>query len=116
MTKQSEITLDNLTSALKTIYGQETEAVLLIFLHWVKNNYDVANATPEVLQEIKEGYLEKYHTAKPLERPDALELLGVYGEHFLRRRLLKNEQPSLLRQVVLRLNTRSWGKVFPYAS
>jgi hypothetical protein len=84
LTKQSEITLDNFTSALKTIYGQETEAVLLIFLHWVKNNYDVANATPEVLQEIKEGYLEKYHTAKPLERPDALELLGVYGEHFFK--------------------------------
>jgi hypothetical protein len=38
VTKQSEITLDNLTSALKTIYGQETEAVLLIFLHWAKNN------------------------------------------------------------------------------
>jgi len=45
---------------------------------------DIANATPEVLQEIREGYLEKYHTAEPLERPDALELLGVYGEHFFK--------------------------------
>ena len=36
MTKQSEITLDDLTSALKAIYGRETEAVLLIFLHWEK--------------------------------------------------------------------------------
>jgi hypothetical protein len=94
VTKQREITLDNLTSALKTVHRQETEAVLLLLWHWAKNNNDVSNATPEVLQEIKEGYLEKYHTAKPLERPDALELLGVYGEHFLRRRLLKNEQPS----------------------
>ena len=56
--------------------------MLLIF--WAKNNHDIANATPEELQEIKEGYLEKYHTAKPLERPDALELLGVYGEHFFK--------------------------------
>jgi hypothetical protein len=84
VTKQKEITLDNLTSALKTIYGQETEAVLLIFWHWAKRNYDIANATPEELQEIKEGYLEKYHTAEPLERPDALELLGAYGEHFFK--------------------------------
>jgi hypothetical protein len=84
MTKQREITLDNLTSALKTVYGQEIEAVLLIFWHWAKNNYDIANATPEVLLGIKEGYLEKYHTAEPLERPDALELLGVYGELFFK--------------------------------
>jgi hypothetical protein len=84
LTKQSEITVDNLTSALKTIYGQETEVVLRIILHWVKNNYDIANATPEVLQKIKKGYLEKYHTAEPLERPDALELLGVYGQHFFK--------------------------------
>jgi len=73
MTKQREITLDNLTSALKTVYGQETEAVLLIFWHWAKNNYDIANAAPEVLQEIKDGYLEKYRTAEPLERSDALD-------------------------------------------
>jgi hypothetical protein len=84
VTKQSEITLDDLTSALKAIYGRETEAVLLIFLHWEKNNHDIANAAPEVLQEIKEGYLEKYHAAAPLERPDALELLGAHGEHFFK--------------------------------
>jgi hypothetical protein len=84
LTKQKEITLDNLTSALKTVHGQKTEVVLLIFWNWAKSNYDVANATPEVLQEIKEGYLEKYHTAKPIERSDALELLSVYGEHFFK--------------------------------
>jgi hypothetical protein len=84
VTKQREITLDNLTSALKTVYGQGTEVVIRIFWHWAKSNYDIGNAAPEVLQEIKDGYLEKYRTAEPLERSDALELLGVYGEHFFK--------------------------------
>ena len=82
MTEQREITLDNLTSALKTFYGQETEAVLLILLHWAKNSCDLSTATPELLRELEGGLLGVYHAAQPLERPDALELLGVYGEHF----------------------------------
>ena len=82
MTEQTKITLNNLTSALKTFYGQETEAVHLILWHWAKNSYDLAQATPELLREIEGGLLRVYHAAQPLERPDALELLGVYGEHF----------------------------------
>ena len=82
MTKQREITLDNLISALKAFYGQETEPVLLILRHWAKNSYDFAQATPEVLREIDGGLLGVYHAAQPLERPDALELLGAYGGHF----------------------------------
>jgi hypothetical protein len=54
--EQKEITLDKLTSALKTFYGQETEAVRLILLHWAKNSYDLAQATPELLREIEGGW------------------------------------------------------------
>ena len=84
MTEQTKITLHNLTSALKTFYGQETEPVRLILWHWAKNSYDLAQATPELLREIEGGLLRVYHAAQPLERPDALELLGVYGEHFFK--------------------------------
>jgi len=79
---KKEITLDNLTSALKTVYGPKTEAVLLLFRHWVKNNYDMTKATPELTREIEDAFLERYSTAKPLNRDDALVLLDVYGEHF----------------------------------
>jgi hypothetical protein len=75
-------TLDNLTSALKALYGQNTEVPLLIFRHWAARGYDMARATPELIREIEEGYLEKYHATPPLERSDALDLLNVYGEHF----------------------------------
>jgi hypothetical protein len=82
VTEQTKITLHNLTSALKTFYGQETEPVRLILWHWAKNSYDLAQATPELLREIEGGLLRVDHAAQPLERPDALELLGVYSEHF----------------------------------
>ena len=36
----------------------------------------------ELIREIEEGYLKKYHATPPLERSDALDLLNVYGEHF----------------------------------
>jgi len=83
MTKLKEITLDNLTSALKTVYGQETEATRLIFRHWAKRNYDIAQATTETLRKIDQGFLEKYQRAQPLERREALDLLNVYGETLL---------------------------------
>ena len=53
MANQIRITLDNLTSALKTVYGQNTEPVLLVFWHWAKNNYDIAKATPEWHREVE---------------------------------------------------------------
>jgi hypothetical protein len=84
VTEQREVTLDNLTSALKTFYGQETEPVRLILWHWARNGYDLAQATPELLRKIEGGLLGVYHAAQPLERPVALELLGVYGEHFFK--------------------------------
>jgi len=84
MDNQTEITLDNLTSALKAVYGQKTEPVLLVFRHWVKNTYDIAKATPELLRQVEANYLEKYHAAKPSELADALDLLDVYGEHFFK--------------------------------
>jgi hypothetical protein len=84
MTKKMEINLDNLTSALKTFYGQKTEPVLLIFRHWVKNNYDIATLTPEEHQKIAEDYLKMFHAAKPSKRADAIDLLDVYGEYFYR--------------------------------
>ena len=82
MSQNKQITLDNLTSALKAVYGQNTEVPLLIFRHWAARGYDMAQATPELIREIEEGYLEKYHATPPLERSDALDLLNVYGEHF----------------------------------
>jgi hypothetical protein len=84
VTEQRNITLDNLTSALKTFYGQETEPVRLILWHWAKNSYDLDQVTPELLREIEGRLLRVYHAAQPLERPDAVELLGVYGEHFFK--------------------------------
>lgn len=84
MTKQTEITLDNLTSALKAVYGQKTEAVLLLFRHWVRTHYDIAKATPEELREIEEGLLKIYHSAKPLDPTQADDLLDVYGKHFFK--------------------------------
>jgi hypothetical protein len=84
MTKQTEITLDNLTSALKAVYGQKTEAVLLLFRHWVRTHYDIAKATPEDLREIEQGYLQTYHSAKSLDRDEADDLLDVYGKHFFK--------------------------------
>ena len=84
MANQEQITLDNLTSALKTVYGQNTEPVLLLFRHWVKNNYDIAKATPEWHREVEANYLKKYHATKPSERADAFDLLNVYGEHFFK--------------------------------
>jgi hypothetical protein len=83
MTKQTEITLDNLTSALKAVYGQKTEAVLLLFRHWVRTHYDIA-ATPEELREIEEGLLKIYHSAKPLDPAEADHWLDVYGKHFFK--------------------------------
>src|SRR5262249_8579880 len=82
MSQNKQITLDNLTSALKAVYGQNTEVPLLIFRHWAPRDYDMAQATPELIREIDESYLEKYHATPPLERSDALDLLNVYGEHF----------------------------------
>ena len=84
MTKQTPITLDNLTSALKAFHGQETEPVLLLFRHWVRTHYDVAKATPKDIRQIEEGYLQKYRTAKPSDRDEARELLDVYGKHFFK--------------------------------
>jgi hypothetical protein len=84
VTEQRNITLDNLTSALKAFYGQETEPVRLILWHWAKNSYDLEQVTPELLREIEGRLLRVYHAAQPLERPDAVELLGVYGEHFFK--------------------------------
>jgi hypothetical protein len=84
MANKNQITLDNLTSALKTVYGQNTEPVLLVFWHWAKNNYDIAKATPEWRREVGADYLKKYHATKPSERADALDLLNVYDEHFFR--------------------------------
>jgi len=82
MSQNKQITLDNLTSALKAVYGQNTEVPLLIFRHWAARDYDMAQATPELIREIDESYLEKYHATPPLERSDALDFLNVYGEHF----------------------------------
>jgi hypothetical protein len=53
MTKKTEITIYNLTSALKTFYGQNTEQALLLFRHWVRNNYDIAKATLECIEKSK---------------------------------------------------------------
>jgi hypothetical protein len=47
MSQNKQITLDNLTSALKAVYGQNTEVPLLIFRHWAARDYDMAQATPE---------------------------------------------------------------------
>ena len=82
MSQNRQITLDDLTSALKAVYGQNAEVPLLIFRHWAARNYDIAQATPELIREIEESFLEKYHATPPLERSDALDLLNVYGEHF----------------------------------
>jgi hypothetical protein len=82
--KQTEINLDNLTSALKNVYGRETEAVLLLFRHWVRTHYDTAKATPEELREIEEGLLKNYHLAEPLDPIEAENLLAVYGKHFFK--------------------------------
>ena len=54
----------------------------MIFRHWAARGYDMARATPELIREIEEGYLEKYHATPPLKRSDALDLLNIYGEHF----------------------------------
>jgi hypothetical protein len=82
MSQVKPITLDNLISALKALYGQSTEVPLLILRHWAARDYDMAQATPELIREIEEGYLGMYHATTPLERSDALDLLRVYGEHF----------------------------------
>src|SRR5262249_61215629 len=84
MDNQTEITLDNLTSALKAVYGQKAEPVLVVFRHWVKNTYDVAKATPELLRQVEAYYLEKYHAAKPSELAEPLDLLAGYGQHFFK--------------------------------
>ena len=82
MTSKKEITLDSLTSALKTVYGDKTDVPLLIFQHWIKNNYDLREAMPAALQEIERNYLEHYYgSAASLEHEDALALLDVYGRH-----------------------------------
>jgi hypothetical protein len=72
----------NLTSALKTFHGEKTQAALPIFWHWVRINYDIAEATLEWRAKVKEGYLEIYRAAKPLERAKAFDVLRVYSEHF----------------------------------
>ena len=61
MSQNKQITLDNLTSALKAVC-QNTEVPLLIFRHWAARDYDMAQATPELIREIEESYLEKYHS------------------------------------------------------
>jgi hypothetical protein len=82
MSQNRQITLDNLTSALKAFYGQNTEVPLLIFRHWAARNYNIAQVTPEFVREREESYLKTYHATPPLERSEALDLLKVYGRHF----------------------------------
>lgn len=82
MTKNKQITLDNLTSALKAVYAQNTGTPLLIFRHWAARNYDIAQAAPDLVREIEDSFLETYQATKPLQRSEALDLLNVYGEHF----------------------------------
>jgi hypothetical protein len=80
--ERTEINLDNLTAALKAVYGQETEVALLTLRHWVRTHYDTAKATPEQLREVEEGLLKNYHLAEPLDPTEAKDLLAVYGRHF----------------------------------
>ena len=82
MRREKPITLDKLTSALKAVYGQNTEVPLLIFRHWVVRNSGLAHATPELIREIEVSHLENYQAASPLNRSEALQLLNVYGKHF----------------------------------
>jgi hypothetical protein len=82
MSQNRQITLDDLTSALKAVYGQNAEVPLLIFRHWAARNQDISQATPELIRELEDSYLKTYHAAPPLEHSDALDLLKVYGRHF----------------------------------
>jgi hypothetical protein len=82
--RQKAIALARLTSALKTLYGQETKAALVILRHWVRNNFDIETATPETSREIERRFLKLYLAAQPLERADAVELLDDYCEHFFK--------------------------------
>jgi hypothetical protein len=75
MAKQVEITLDNLTAALKSEYKDKTDVPLLIFRHWAKNNYDMQQATPEQVREIEKGFLKLYQQSPPLEHGEARALL-----------------------------------------
>lgn len=74
----------NLTSALKSFHRQKTRAVLPIFWHWMRINYDTANATPEWHEEVQEGYLKMYRAAKPLKRVKAVDVLEIYSKHFFK--------------------------------
>ena len=82
--RQKAIALARLTSALKTLYGQETKAALLILWHWARNNFDIETATPETSREIERRFLKLYLAAQPLERADAVEFLDDYCEHFFK--------------------------------
>jgi hypothetical protein len=82
MSQNRQITLDDLTSALKAVYGQNAKVPLLIFRHWAARNQDISEATPELIRELEESYLKTYRATAPLERSKALDLLNVYGEHF----------------------------------
>jgi hypothetical protein len=82
MSQRKQITLDDLTSALKAVYGQNVEVPLLIFRHWAAQNQDISQATPEVIRELEESYLKTYHATPPLEGSKALDVLNAYGKHF----------------------------------
>jgi hypothetical protein len=84
MTKTIENSLDNLTAALKTVYGHKTEAAFLLLRHCVKANCGIAKETPETLRKIEESYIKKFHSAKPSDRNKAVDLLNVYVEHFFK--------------------------------
>lgn len=84
MAPKIEITLNNLTAALRTIYGDKIAVPLLIFRHWAKANYDLQQATPELLEETAKEYQELYASAPSMPREDALALLEVYDRHLHR--------------------------------
>ena len=88
----------------------------MILLHWAKNSYDLAQATPELLREIEGGLLGVYHAAQPLERPDALELLGVYGEHFFKTATPEERAALAIAIGYTPLEYEIMGKVFPCGS
>jgi hypothetical protein len=84
MVRKVEITLNNLTSALKTIYGAKIEVPVLILRHWIKNTCDPRQVTPDLFRELERGYLEQYERAVPLEHEIAVDLLKVYDAYLHR--------------------------------
>jgi hypothetical protein len=94
MAKKVEITLDNLTAALKSEYEDKTDVPLLIFRHWAKNNYDMQQATPEQVHEAEKVFLKSYQQSPRLERGEARSLLEAYDEH-LRRTVTFREREEI---------------------